>query len=98
MMKPQQTPARAAPKASQPASANGNSGVQAEKRPPLVKRLPIMTDAQLASLRASAVRISADGNHPKQAAALRALPLIEAEIGRRATSSEARQPVTAEDE
>jgi hypothetical protein len=54
------------------------------RRPPLSKRLPDMSDAQLTSLQKAATRISLDAEHPKNANATTALPLIDAEIGRRA--------------
>lgn len=53
------------------------------RRPPLSKRLPDMSDAQLMSLQKAATRISLDAEHPKHANAATALPLIDAEIGRR---------------
>lgn len=54
-------------------------------RPPsLSKRLPHMTDARLVSVHGAAVRISNEEGHPRQGAAKNALPLIEAEIGKRA--------------
>ena len=53
------------------------------RRPPLSKRLPGMSDAQLMSLQKAATRISLDAEHPKHANATTALPLIDAEIGRR---------------
>jgi hypothetical protein len=54
------------------------------RRPPLSKRLPDMSDAQLTSLQKAATRISRDAEHPKRGNATIALPLIDAEIGRRA--------------
>ena len=56
------------------------------RRPPLTKRLRDMSDAQVASLQRTAMRISMDAEHPKQKRAKTALPLIDAEIGRRAAS------------
>jgi hypothetical protein len=56
------------------------------RRPPLSKRLPDMSDAQLMSLQKAAARISLDAEHPKHTNATNALPLIDAEIGRRAAS------------
>lgn len=83
MMKPR--PSDRAPDAA-PRPANGASAAQPAKRPPLSKRLPDMSDADLVSLQKSATRISGDDEHPKQAAAKRALVLIDNEIGRRALS------------
>jgi hypothetical protein len=51
---------------------------------PLAKRLPDMSDYQLSAYQASANRISRDTEHPKNATAIRSIPLIEAEIRRRA--------------
>lgn len=48
------------------------------------KRLPDMSDYQLSAYQASANRISRDREHPKNATAIRSIPLIEAEIRRRA--------------
>lgn len=48
------------------------------------KRLPDMSDYQLSAYQASANRISRDPEHPKNATAIRSIPLIEAEISRRA--------------
>ncbi len=56
------------------------------RRPPLSRRLPGMSDAQLMSLQKAATRISLDAEHPKRANATTALPLIDAEIGRRTAS------------
>jgi hypothetical protein len=55
------------------------------RRPPLVQRLPGMTDEHLLKLQRAATRISLDPEHSRQGAAVAALPLIDAEIGRRAT-------------
>lgn len=55
-------------------------------RVPLAKRLPDMTDYQLLAYQTSAVRISRDTTHPKSASAKVALPMIEQEMSRRATS------------
>ena len=52
----------------------------------LATRLPTMTDYQLRAYHMSTARISRDTAHPKSAAALAALPLVEKEISRRATS------------
>lgn len=54
------------------------------RRLPLAKRLPDMSDERLVSLQRAATRISLDAEHPKRAAAINALSLIDAEIGRRA--------------
>jgi hypothetical protein len=43
-----------------------------------------MSDAQLVSVQGAAARISNEEGHPRQEAAKNALPLIEAEIGKRA--------------
>ena len=59
---------------------------RAVRREPLVKRLPDMTDGRLLSLQRAATRISKDPEHSKHGSALTALPLIDAEIGRRAAS------------
>lgn len=53
-------------------------------REPLSKRLPVMSDYQLRAYQASASRIGADPEHPKNASAILAIPKIEAEIRRRA--------------
>jgi hypothetical protein len=60
------------------------------KRPPLVQRLPDMSDAQLLSLQATAIRIAQEPTHPKHNSATTALPLIDAEIGRRTQSLKGR--------
>jgi len=52
----------------------------------LAARLPTMTDYQLRAYHMSTERISRDTAHPKSAAAKAALPLVEKEISRRATS------------
>jgi len=52
----------------------------------LAARLPTMTDYQLRAYHMSTERISRDTAHPKSAAARTALPLVEKEISRRATS------------
>lgn len=61
-------------------------------RPSLSKRLPEMSDYKLTAYQASANRISRDLEHPKNASATRAIPLIEAEIRRRADSLGANPP------
>jgi hypothetical protein len=58
------------------------------------KRLPAMSDYQLSAYQASANRISRDPEHPKNATAIRSIPLVEAEISRRANGLGA---VTAKD-
>jgi hypothetical protein len=58
------------------------------KRPPLVERLPDMTDGDLVLLQTNAVRIMNTPGHPKRASAEGALPAIEAEIGRRTVAQE----------
>jgi len=75
--------------ASTPVSAEQNPR---PRRPPLSKRLPDMSDAQLTSLQKAATRISLDVEHPKHANAAIALPLIDAEIGRRTTALAADGP------
>lgn len=45
-----------------------------------------MSDQQLVALQASAQRISRTEGHVKRASAAKALPMIEAEISRRAAS------------
>jgi hypothetical protein len=54
-----------------------------------------MSDERLLALQQGATRISADAEHPKQARATIALPLIDAEIARRAAGlaeGESRRP------
>lgn len=53
-------------------------------RQPLSKRLPGMTDKMLNTYQRTANSIVADAEHPKHATATRAVPMIEAEIKRRA--------------
>lgn len=53
------------------------------------KRLPDMSDYQLSAYQASANRISRDPEHPKNASAIRSIPLIEAEIRRRTNELDA---------
>ncbi len=71
------------PAADAPDAESDSPLVPQAKRPPLSKRLPGMSDAQLVSVQSAAQRISQEEGHPKQAAARTALPLIEAEIGKR---------------
>lgn len=66
--------------------AHVEAAVPAVKRPPLVQRLPEMSDGQLLSLQATAIRIAQEPGHPKHNSATTALPLIDAEIGRRTQS------------
>ena len=81
------------------AAANVESALSSG-RVPLAKRLPDMTDYQLLAYQTSAVRISRDTTHPKSASAKVALPMIEKEISRRATSpdtvpSKGREPIAS---
>lgn len=66
------------------ASAKEKPATPADRTPPLSQRLPDMTDHMLRAYQSSAQRVSTDPAHPKHAAALRAIPQIEAEIRRRA--------------
>jgi hypothetical protein len=59
------------------------------KLAPLSQRLPGMTDKQLVAHQMSAQRISRDPAHPKHAAALHAVPLIDAEFRKRAEALKA---------
>ena len=72
--------------ASAPAPVNGekDSKPRVARRPSLASRLPDMSDERLLSLQQAATRISRDAEHPKRGSATTALPLIDAEIGRRA--------------
>ena len=79
------TPQRMRKRAASPPASGGEHDAR-PRRPPLSKRLPDMSDAQLTSLQKAATRISLDVEHPKRANATIALPLIDAEIGRRATA------------
>jgi hypothetical protein len=67
-----------APKAASKSATTPDSDLSA--------RLPTMTDYQLRAFHMSTARISRDDAHPKSAAAKIALPLVEKEISRRATS------------
>lgn len=70
-----------------PAPANDDTSVsRIGKQEPLSERLPGMSDHQLVAYQMSAQRISADPAHHKNAAAVRAVPMIEAELRRRAES------------
>jgi hypothetical protein len=76
-----------------PAAANDDTSVsRIGKQAPLSQRLPEMSDHQLVAYQMSAQRISADPQHPKNAAALRAVPLIDAEIRRRTPGQGNRAP------
>jgi hypothetical protein len=55
-----------------------------DKQPSLSERLPGMSDFKLSAYKASAARISRDTAHPKNGAARKAIPMIEAELIRRA--------------
>lgn len=80
-------PARAS-KATSTSDAADSSASPSAKQPPLSQRLPGMSDYQLAAYQSSATRIGNDPEHPKHASARKAIPLIEAEIRRRADSLE----------
>jgi hypothetical protein len=68
-----------------PSLANDHSSKsRIGKQAPLAERLPGMTDHKLVAYQMSAQRISGDPRHPKNAAALRAVPMIDDEIRRRA--------------
>lgn len=54
------------------------------KQQPLAERLPGMSDYKLSAYKASAGRIGLDPAHPKHGAARKAIPMIEAELLRRA--------------
>ena len=60
------------------------SGSVNDRQPSLSERLPGMSDYKLSAYKASAARIGADPAHPKNGAARRAIPMIEAELQRRA--------------
>jgi hypothetical protein len=60
------------------------SGSVNDRQPSLSERLPGMSDYKLSAYKASAARISRDPAHPKNKAALKAIPMIEAELARRA--------------
>lgn len=59
------------------------------KQPSLSERLPGMTDFKLSAYKASAARIGSDPAHPKNNAARKAIPMIEAELQRRAGAAKA---------
>jgi hypothetical protein len=68
-------------------AAVGKKDAAPLKLAPLSERLPTMSETQLLAQQASASRISRDPQHPKHAAALRAAPMIDAEIKRRASGA-----------
>lgn len=70
--------------ASAPLSAQPEETSTTERKQTLAERLYDMSDYQLVTYQASAIRIGKDAAHAKHAFAQRALPLIEAEVGRRA--------------
>jgi hypothetical protein len=80
------TPPSMRPRAQSPAEQQAQKQAKIPIRPPLVKRLPAMTDERLLSLQRAAMQISIDPEHPKHGSATAALPLIDAEIGRRTAS------------
>ena len=51
---------------------------------PLADKLPTMTDPDLKALRLNAVRLSESGSPTKMATAAELVPLIDAEVARRA--------------
>ncbi|MGZ9100996.1 MAG: hypothetical protein ACXW3O_14955 [Brevundimonas sp.] len=51
---------------------------------PLAEKLPTMTDPDLKALRLNAVRLSESGSPTKMATAAELVPLIDAEVARRA--------------
>ena len=53
---------------------------------PLADKLPAMTDPDLKALRLNAVRLSESGSPTKMAAAAELVPLIDAEVARRAAA------------
>ena len=78
------TPPRFAERKPSRAPADDKPASPAGRTPPLSERLLTMTDHMLRAYQSSAQRVSTEPAHPKRAAALRAVPLIEAEIRRRA--------------
>lgn len=79
------TPPRASQPKRSPAPDNHDAAVAPiGKSPTLSERLPGMSDFQLRAYQSSADRFSRDPQHPKHAAAILAIPKIEAEIQRRA--------------
>jgi hypothetical protein len=77
---PRQTDRKRVPKA----IGADTSGSVNDRQPSLSERLPGMSDYKLSAYKASAARISLDPNHPKNRAAHKAIPMIEAELARRA--------------
>jgi hypothetical protein len=74
-----------------PVPANDDSKILSNRqRPPLAQRLLGMTDYQLMAHHMAATRIVTEIEHAKHDAALRALPLIEAEVRRRSTPADPR--------
>jgi len=57
------------------------------KEPSLAERLPGMSDFKLSAYKASAGRIGLDPAHPKHGAARKAIPMIAAELLRRAAAA-----------
>lgn len=68
------------------ASNTSSATTPAAAKIPFAKRLPDMSDQKLTAYQGAANRISRDAEHPKHATAIRSIPLIEAEIRRRADS------------
>lgn len=79
------TPPRQADRKRVPAAPASDTSVT-EKQQPLSERLPGMSDYTLGAYKASAARISREPAHPKNRAALKAIPLINAELARRAAT------------
>lgn len=79
------TPPRQAERKRVPASPDADTSSSVlTKEPSLAERLPGMSDYKLSAYKASAARIGADPAHPKNGAARKAIPMIEAELVRRA--------------
>jgi hypothetical protein len=76
----------------QPAADDNTPAPRDGNRPALAERLPGMSDYQLTAYQSSTARIGSDPQHPKYASARRDIPLIEAEIRRRADAHVARKP------
>ena len=78
-------PPRQAERKRVPASPDADTSTSVlVKAAPLAERLPGMSDYKLSAYKASAARIGADPAHPKNGAARKAIPMIEAELVRRA--------------
>lgn len=78
-------PPRQAERKRVPASPDADTSTSVlVKAAPLAERLPGMSDYKLSAYKASAARIGADPAHPKNNAARKAIPMIEAELVRRA--------------